>query len=103
MAEGETGYMGITMQAMRAEHAYLGIPEGMLVTEVEEGSPAEEGGILRGDVITRFEGEKIESYEDLQKIMQYYGPGSKVTVVVKRLLSGSYEDVELELTLGKRP
>lgn len=103
VAEGETGYMGITMQAMRAEHAYLGIPEGMLVTEVEEGSPAEEGGILRGDVITRFEGEKIESYEDLQKIMQYYGPGSKVTVVVKRLLSGSYEDVELEVTLGKRP
>ena len=103
VAEGETGYMGITMQAMRAEHAYLGIPEGMLVTEVEEGSPAEEGGILRGDVITRFEGEKIESYEDLQKIMQYYGPGAKVTVVVKRLLSGSYEDVELELTLGKRP
>ncbi|MDE5892528.1 MAG: trypsin-like peptidase domain-containing protein [Acetatifactor sp.] len=103
VAEGETGYMGITMQAMRAEHAYLGIPEGMLVTEVEEGSPAEEGGILRGDVITRFEGEKIESYEDLQKIMQYYGPGAKVTVVVKRLLSGSYEDVELEVTLGKRP
>ena len=103
VAEGETGYMGVTMQAMRAEHAYLGIPEGMLVTEVESGSPAESGGILRGDVITRFEGEKIESYEDLQDVMQYYGPGSKVTVVVKRLLSGSYEDVELEVTLGKRP
>ena len=103
VAEGETGYMGVTMQAMRAEHAYLGIPEGMLVTEVESGSPADVGGILRGDVITRFEGEKIESYEDLQDVMQYYGPGSKVTVVVKRLLSGSYEDVELELTLGQRP
>lgn len=99
----ETGYMGVTMQAMRQEHAYLGIPQGMLVTEVEEGSPAEAGGILRGDVITRFEGEKIQSYEDLQEIMQYYGPGTKVTVVVKRLLNGSYEDVELELTLGKRP
>ena len=103
VAEGETGYMGVTMQAMRAEHAYLGIPEGMLVTEVEEGSPAENGGILRGDVITRFEGEKIQSYEDLKEIMQYYGPGTEVTVVVKRLLNGSYEDVELELTLGRRP
>ena len=103
VAEGETGYMGVTMQAMRAEHAYLGIPEGMLVTEVEEGSPAESGGILRGDVITRFEGEKIQSYEDLKEIMQYYGPGTEVTVVVKRLLNGSYEDVELELTLGRRP
>lgn len=99
----ETGYMGVTMQAMRQEHAYLGIPEGMLVTEVEAGSPAEVGGILRGDVITRFEGEKIQSYEDLQEVMQYYGPGTKVIVVVKRLLNGSYEDVELELTLGRRP
>lgn len=103
VAEGETGYMGVSMQAMREEHSYLGIPKGMLVTEVEEGSPAEKGGILRGDVITRFEGERIESYEDLKEIMQYYGPDTKVTVVVKRLLNGSYEDVELELTLGRRP
>ncbi|MCM1120601.1 MAG: trypsin-like peptidase domain-containing protein [bacterium] len=103
VAEGETGYMGVTMQAMREEHAYLGIPDGMLVTDVEKGSPADIGGILRGDVITRFEGERIENYEDLQEVMQYYGPDAKVTVVVKRLLNGSYEDVELELTLGKRP
>lgn len=103
VAEGEGGYMGVSMQAMREEHSYLGIPKGMLVTDVEEGSPAEKGGILRGDVITRFEGERIQSYEDLKEIMQYYGPDTKVTVVVKRLLNGSYEDVELELTLGRRP
>lgn len=103
VAEGEGGYMGVSMQTMREEHSYLGIPKGMLVTDVEEGSPAEKGGILRGDVITRFEGERIESYEDLKEIMQYYGPDTKVTVVVKRLLNGSYEDVELELTLGRRP
>lgn len=103
VAEGETGYMGVSTQAMREEHSYLGIPKGMLVTDVEEGSPAEKGGILRGDVITRFEGERIQSYEDLKEIMQYYGPDTKVTVVVKRLLNGSYEDVELELTLGRRP
>lgn len=102
VAEGEGGYMGVSMQTMREEHSYL-IPKGMLVTDVEEGSPAEKGGILRGDVITRFEGERIESYEDLKEIMQYYGPDTKVTVVVKRLLNGSYEDVELELTLGRRP
>ena len=35
--------------------------------------------------------------------MQYYGPDSKVTVVVKRLLNGSYQDMQLELTLGNRP
>ena len=104
VAEGETGYMGISLQTVTEEFAYLyGVPEGILVTGVEEGSSAEAGGILSGDIITRFEGEKILSYEDLQEVMQYYGPDSKVTVVVKRLLNGSYQDMQLELILGNRP
>ena len=104
VAEGESGYMGITLQTVTQEFAYMyGVPEGILITDVEEGSAAEKGGMLSGDIITRFEGEKIVSYEDLQEVMQYYGPGANVTVVVKRLLQGSYQDVELELTLGERP
>lgn len=104
VADGEAGYMGITLQTVTQEAAYLyGVPEGILVTDVAEDSAAEAGGIFRGDIITRFEGERIQSSEDLLDILQYYGPGSKVTVVVKRLLEGSYEDVELELTLGKKP
>lgn len=104
VAEGETGYMGISLQTVTEEFAYLyGVPEGILVTGVEEGSAAEAAGMLSGDIITRFEGEKIHSYEDLQEVMQYYGPDSHVTVVVKRLLNGSYQDMQLELTLGKRP
>lgn len=104
VAEGETGYMGISLQTVTEEFAYLyGVPEGILVTGVEEGSAAEAAGMLSGDIITRFEGEKIHSYEDLQEVMQYYGPDSHVTVVVKRLLNGSYQDMQMELTLGKRP
>lgn len=104
VAEGKTGYMGISLQTVTQEFAYLyGVPEGILITGVEEGSAAETGGMLSGDIITRFEGEKITAYEDLQEVMQYYGPGTQVTVVVKRLLQGSYQDVELELTLGERP
>ncbi len=104
VAEGETGYMGVSLQTVTEEFAYLyGVPEGILVTGVEEGSAAEAAGMLSGDIITRFEGEKIHSYEDLQEVMQYYGPDSHVTVVVKRLLNGSYQDMQLEMTLGKRP
>lgn len=104
VAEGKTGYMGISLQTVTQEYAYLyGVPEGILVTSVEEGSAAEIGGILSGDIITRFEGDRILSYEDLQGVIQYYGPGSEVTVVVKRLLQGSYEEIELTLTLGERP
>lgn len=102
--DGQTGYMGISLQTVTQEFAYMyGVPEGVFVRSVEKGSAAEAAGMLSGDVITRFEGEKITSYEDLQDIMQYYGPGSQVKVVVKRQINGAYEDVELEMTLGERP
>lgn len=102
--DGQTGYMGINLQTVTEEFAYLyGVPEGVFIRSVEEGSAADEAGMLSGDVITRFEGEKITSYEDLQEVMQYYGPGSQVTVIVKRQINGRYEDVELEMTLGERP
>lgn len=104
VAEGETGYMGISLQTVTEEFSYLyGVPMGVLVLETEEGSAAESAGMLGGDVIVRFEGEKITSYEDLQDVMQYYGPGSEVTIVVGRLLNGQYTNVELSMTLGKRP
>ena len=104
VAEDETGYMGISLQTVTAEFSYLyGVPEGVLILETEEGSAADSAGMLGGDVLVRFEGEKIQSYEDLQEVMQYYRPGSQVTVVVKRLLNGRYTDVELEMTLGERP
>ena len=104
VAEGKTGYMGVSLQTVTQEYAYLyGVPEGILVTSVEEGSAAEAGGILSGDIITRFEGDRILSNEDLLENIQYYGPGSEVTVVVKRLLQGSYEEIELTLILGERP
>lgn len=102
--DGQTGYMGISLQTVTEDFAYLyGVPEGVFIRSVEEGSAAQEAGMLSGDVITRFEGERITSYEDLQEVMQYYGPGSQVTVIVKRQINGSYEDVELEMTLGERP
>lgn len=104
VAEGETGYMGISLQTVTEEFSYLyGVPVGVLVLETEEGSAADSAGMLGGDVIVRFEGEKITSYEDLQEVMQYYGPGSEVTIVVQRLLNGRYTDVELNMTLGTRP
>ncbi len=102
--DGQTGYMGINLQTVTEDFAYLyGVPEGVFIRSVEEGSAAQKAGMLSGDILTRFEGEKITSYEDLQEVMQYYGPGSQVTVIVKRQINGSYEDVELEMTLGERP
>jgi serine protease Do len=49
--------------------AYFGAPdgEGILVRNVNPGSPAEKGGMKAGDVITTFNGERIRSLGDLRE------------------------------------
>ena len=59
--------------------------------------------MLVGDIICKMDGQSISSYEDLQEILQYFGPGSSTTVVVKRPIDGAYTEIELEITFGQRP
>src|SRR4029077_1253443 len=49
--------------------AYFGAPdgEGILVRNVNPGSPAEKSGVKAGDVITTFNGERIRSLGDLRE------------------------------------
>ncbi len=102
--DGNVGYMGISPQTVTAElSTYYGFPAGIFVGEVEKGSPAEQAGILRGDIITNFDGDKISDYEDLQAALQYFAPGDVADIIVMRQMNGEYIAVELEITLGKRP
>lgn len=102
--DGNVGYIGIGLQTVNAEMAaYLNLPTGIYVTEVEKGSPAEAAGILLYDIITNFDGDKISDYEDLQASLQYCGPGDVVDVIVMRQNNGVYTAIELEITLGERP
>lgn len=102
--DGNVGYMGISTQTMTSEWAsYFRCPEGIMVLEVESGSPAEKAGILSRDIITNFDGEKITDNDELQEALQYYRPGSVANIIVERVVNGQYEPVELEITLGERP
>lgn len=49
--------------------AYFGVPdgEGVLVREVNSGSPAEKAGVKSGDVITSLNGERVRSLGDLRE------------------------------------
>lgn len=102
--DGNVGYMGVSMSTVTEDVAYMfNAPMGVLVRDVEEGSPAEKAGILGGDILTNFDGEKILEYEDLQKALQYYGPGETADIIVMRQTDGEYQAVELTITLGERP
>ena len=104
VAEDEVGYIGISPQEVTSQISQMyNMPEGIYVVSVEEGSAAANAGIMKGDIITKFDGSSISSYSDLQKTLQYYAAGDSVTVTVQRPQNGEYVSIELNLTLGSRP
>lgn len=104
VAEDEVGYIGISQQEVTSQISQMyNMPEGIYVVSVEEGSAAANAGIMKGDIITKFDGSSISSYSDLQKTLQYYAAGDSATITVQRPQNGEYVSVELNLTLGSRP
>ena len=81
--EAEIGYIGIQGQSVSRDATLLyGIPSGVYVTYVENDSPASQGGMSETDIITAFDGESVNSMEDLQDLLRYYKAGETVSVTV---------------------
>lgn len=101
--EENQGYLGVTCASVTPDiAAQYSMPEGVCFTSVLEGSPAEEAGAKKGDVLINFDGRNIDSYETLTDILQYYEAGEEVTMTVMRSTEGEYYEVELSITLGDR-
>ena len=103
VSEEQKGYLGITLVSVTEEDAMLyDMPQGIFVTGIEKGSAAEQAGLMKRDIIVEFDGEKIEGYEDLVEVLQYYSSGTTVDLTVMRGTNGSYEELTLPITLGSR-
>ena len=97
----QASYMGIQGQDVSTEASELyGVPEGAVVVEVVDGSPADKAGIQQGDIITELDGRTVSSMTQLQDTLQYYAAGEKVDVVVQRSGDNGYEAQTLSITLG---
>ena len=78
------------------------MPKGVYVAQVVEGSSADEAGLMRGDIITKFDGRNIKSMEEMQELMRYLPAGSSVEVTIQRAKNGKYEEQTLEVLLGAK-
>lgn len=58
--------------------------KGVVVVKVDQGSPAEEGGIRKGDVIQEIDKKRIESLQDYNKIISTIRAGDTVLLFVNR-------------------
>ncbi len=81
------GWLGVTIQKMTKELAEsLGLEEasGALVADVSPDSPADKGGVLRGDVIVLYDGRKVKENSDLPMLVANTKVGNAVPVEVLR-------------------
>lgn len=99
--EGQQGFLGITGQDVTSEisEAY-GMPKGVYITSVEEGSAAEKAGLQKGDIITKFDGTSVSSLSGLQELISYYSSGETVEITYSAVSDGQYTEQTAEVTLG---
>jgi serine protease Do len=71
--------------------------KGALVGDVFKGSPASKAGLLRGDVIVRFNGEEVSSQRELPTMVAFLPVGQKVEVVFLR----NGKEMTVEVTLDE--
>lgn len=104
VSEDDMPYIGITGENVDESVSQLyGLPVGIYLSEVSEDSPADEAGLRKGMIMTAFEGEKIKTMADLQKMLEYYAAGETVTVTVQKAdENGEIQEQEISLTLGRR-
>lgn len=86
-----------------AEALGLKAAAGALVRSVEEGGPAAKAGVEPGDIITRFDGKKVEKFSDLPRLVGNTKPGTQSSLEVWRrgqakTLSVSVAELEPERT-----
>ena len=81
----------------------LSIPEkcenvGVKIAGVSDDSPAAKAGVLKGDIVTAFNGKPVKNLKDYSNYLKEHQPGDTVTFTIER--DGEKKDVKI--TLGER-
>ncbi|MBM4121325.1 MAG: DegQ family serine endoprotease [Nitrospira sp.] len=96
------GYLGVGIQDLTQDLAKsfdLKQPQGALVSDVADDSPAERGGVKQGDVIVGFQGSPVEDAVALQRKVTRTPVGTKATVRVIR----NGREMDVSVTIGEQP
>lgn len=101
VAEKDRGYLGIQGANVTSEiNQSYGIPKGVYVSGVSNGSPAADAGITKGFVITGLDGKSVTTIEQLKEYLTYYKAGETVKLTVQEQGSNGYTEKTIEVKLG---
>ncbi|HEX5504536.1 MAG TPA: trypsin-like peptidase domain-containing protein [Thermomicrobiales bacterium] len=97
------GFLGIVPQTVTPSvaGAYdLARTDGVLVLQVEQGTPAAQAGLQQGDIIYGIDDVQVRDQQDLQHALTFtFKPGDKVTLKVNR----NGQDTTVQVTLAEKP
>jgi serine protease DegQ len=96
------GWIGVAVQELTpelAESFKLGSLQGVLISEVVRGSPADKAGIKAGDILTAVDSKPLTDSSVMLETISSMAPGK---VAVLKLLR-SQREVVVQLKVGKRP
>jgi serine protease Do len=96
------GYLGVKFQPLDVELArYMGLKDtqGVVLTEVMPGSPADKAGVKRRDVLLEIDGQPVTSGNQLMNTVAAKSVGKKTALRIRR----ADKTLTLTVTLGERP
>lgn len=87
MGGGERSYLGVFLEEVTADRMKdlnLSEERGAVVMKVSDGSPAQKAGIKENDVIISFNGRRVDTVRELQRLLGETPPGRTVVFEVLR-------------------
>jgi serine protease Do len=103
----ERGWIGIAIQPLSRDYAkYFNSPdrEGILISDIIPGSPAEKSGLRPGDIVVEYNGEKVsaEKEEDLNRF-QVLVSQSQVGEPARLKVAREGKDTTISLQISMQP
>jgi Do/DeqQ family serine protease len=96
------GWIGVALQDITPELAQsfnLSVSRGVLVIQVERGSPADKAGIKPGDFLLTVNGRPVADTTTMLNLVAALPPGQEATLRLTR----NQTETELAVTIGRRP
>ncbi len=102
--EVEVGIVSVDARFIEPSKPFIGIymndaePTGVMVINVQEKSPADEGGLKPRDVILKLDDQLVKDISELRKSLEQYDAGDLVTLSILR----NDKPKKVKLTLAER-
>ena len=96
------GWIGVGVQDISKELAdsfKLPTSKGVLITQIERGSPADKAGVKLGDVLVSVNGRPVGDSLTMLNLVAALRPGEQAQLRVAR----NEEETDLAVTIGRRP